>query len=124
MRDLNRNKQTIYYALYQGKQKTYDADGYYTGEPLSQYSAPVEMKANVSPAKGTSDVEQFGVSEDYTKTIVTTDLTCPIDEMSRLWVDTPATDESGAVLPHNYAVIRVAKSINSITYAVKEVSTS
>lgn len=116
MRALSRNKQTFYYALYQGETPATDEDGYYTGESEVTFSAPVKMKANISPARGEADVELFGVSEQYSKTIVTSDMRCPIDTMSRLWVGI-STDE-----PYNYVVVRVAKSLNSITYAIREVS--
>lgn len=48
--------------------------------------------------------------------IVTTDMSCPISEDTVLWIGkTPTTDD------YNYVVSRVAKSINSISIAVREV---
>jgi len=82
------------------------------------YGNPVEMAINVSAARGTSDVEQFGINAIYSKTMVTNDMSCPIAESTRLWVGIPTTE------PHNYVVTSVAKSINSITYAIKEVVVS
>lgn len=116
MRALQRNKQTFYYALYLGATESVDEDGYYTGEMTSSYSTPVEARANISPARGEADVELFGITEQYTKTIVTTDMNCPIDTTSQLWIGIPITE------PYNYVVVRVAKSLNSITYAIREVS--
>lgn len=118
MRILNRNKQSFYYALYDKMEDTYDEYGNITGEPVKKYSTPVLMKANISPAKGTADVEQFGIDANYTKKIVTDEMGCPIDENSILWIGKATTE------PHNYVVSMVARSINSITYAVKEVKTS
>lgn len=118
MRTLNRNKQTFYYALYEGDEETYDEYGNITGEPVKKYSDPIMMRANISPAKGTADVEQFGIDADYTKTICTDEVGCPIDENSILWIGTSTTET------HNYVVSRVARSINSVTYAVREVKTS
>ena len=63
------------------------------------------------------ELEQFGTNANYTRTITTTDMACPIDENTRLWIDAPT---SGA---HDYVVTMVAKSINSITYAVLKVDT-
>ena len=117
MKALSRNKQKIYYALYLGETEIQE-DGYYTGERQVSYSDPVEMKANVSPARGEADVQIFGVTENYTKTIVTTDMGCPIDTMSRLWIGVEPTS------PYNFVVVRVAKSLNSIAYAIREVSAS
>ena len=125
MRSLSRNKQKIYYSLYLGKTPIIDEDGNLTGEYILSYDTPVEYQINVSAAHGTADVDQFGINTIYTKTMVTNDMTCPITETTRLWVGKEATvtaDEVTTVTPHNYVVVSVAKSINSITYAIKEVS--
>ena len=45
MRTLNRNKQTIFYALYEGNEESYDEYGNVTGEPVIKYSDPIEFKA-------------------------------------------------------------------------------
>ena len=127
MRSLSRNKQTIYYALYQDKVAVKDEYGNATGEYVTSYGTPTEFRINVSAARGTADVEQFGINAIYTKTMVTNDLTCPITETSRLWIGKPAFETVGeetTVTNHNYVVTAVAKSINSITYAIKEVVVS
>lgn len=125
MRSLARNKQKIYYALYDKKTEIKDEYGNSTGEYEVTYKTPVEYHINVSAARGTSDVEQFGINTDYSKTMVTNDLSCPIDEYTALWIDKEAFETVGqvtTVTPHNYVVRMVARSINSITYAIKEVS--
>ena len=71
---------------------------------------------NVSASRGVASEEMFGISTNYTKVLVTDDVNCPIDEHSILWIDKPVTG------PHDYVVVRVAKSLNSIAYAVLEVS--
>ena len=121
MRSLTRNKQRIFYSLYTGKQEVRDEWGNLVSEPVLTYDTPVEYYINVSAARGTADVEQFGINTAYTKTMVTNDLTCPIDETTRLWVGKEPTD-NGVEVPHNYVVVMVARSVNSITYAIKEVS--
>jgi len=125
MRSLVRNKQKIYYALYDKKEIQRDEYGNETGEPVITYNNPVEYHINVSAARGTADVEQFGINLNYSKSMVTNDLTCPITETTRLWIDKEAYETVGEVTtitPHNYVVVSVARSINSITYAIKEVS--
>lgn len=120
MKALARNKQTLYYATYSGLESDYDAYGNYTGQLSPSYSSPVEVRMNISPAKGTADLEQFGISEQYDKVLVTDDMDCPITETSILWIDTtPGTTENPN--PYNYAVVRVAKSLNSISFAVRKV---
>jgi len=125
MRSLERNKQKIYYSLYSGKTPVLDEYGNQTGEYELTYATPVEYMINVSAARGTADVEQFGINTNYTKTMVTNDLSCPIDETTRLWINRVPSETVGEVVttyPHNYVVVSVAKSINSVTYAIREVS--
>lgn len=120
MRSLARNKTPIYYALYNGDTEATDADGLYTGETTSSYSEPVEIRASVSAARGTSDIDLFGVNVSYSKTVIVDDMSCPIDEHSRLWIDRTPSDGT----PHNYEVVMVARSLNHITYAVQQVDFS
>jgi hypothetical protein len=117
MLSLTQNKQTIYYALYENRTDIIK-DGLKTGSKEKTYSDPVAFRCNVSPARGVADEEQFGINTDYDRTIVTTVMDCPIQEDSILWVGIPTTEA------HNYRVIRKAVSLNSIVYAIKEVSKS
>ena len=56
--------------------------------------------------------------------IVTDDLSCPIDENTVLFIDKePEYDDNGNPL-YDYIVKRVAKSLNSISYAVSKVTVS
>lgn len=118
MRCLKRNLQTVYYALLEDSTEETDEYGNVIGQFEKDYSDPVAIKMNVSAARGTVDVEQFGINANYSRTLVTDNLNCPITESSILWIG-KSTDE-----PYNYAVVGVAKSINSITYAIKEVIVS
>lgn len=124
MRCLKRNEQTLYYALYLGKTELIDEYGNATGQFEKTFSEPIRCRMNVSSARGVAELEQFGVDTKYTKTLVTDDMSCPIDENTVLWIDrTPTTQIDGdtVVNPHNYIVSQVARSLNSITFAVKEV---
>lgn len=117
MKALARNRQTIYYALYKSKEKLYDSYGLYTGDHIITYESPVAIEMNVSPAKGMADVEMFGVNTNYAKVLVTDDMSCPIDETTVLWIGhAPNLNADN----YNYRVAKVAKSLNSITYAVAE----
>ena len=118
MKTLKRNKQKIYYALYGSTTPILDDDGMDTGETQLGYGAPVVAWMNVSANKGEASVEPFGVDLDYTKTLMTDDINCPIEETSRLWIGREPSE------PYNYAVVKVAKSLNHIQYAVKEVEVS
>lgn len=119
MRTLERNKQTIYYALYEGKKPLTDDYGNPTGEYEVLYSKPVPLKINVSAARGEYSTRQFGEMENYEKILVTDDTNLPISETSILWIDSLETTK-----PHDYIVKKVAKSLNSVSYAVSKVSVS
>lgn len=139
MNTLKRNRQPFYYCLYSGTTTMYDDYGNETGESIVTYAAPVLMEANISQATGRSTTEQFGNLENYDKVIVTCDLNCPIDENSVLFIGkepefteivnhiptaTTTTDETVLVPLYNYTVGRVAKSLNSISIAVRKVEVS
>lgn len=141
MRCLDRNKTTFFYALYVGKEPILDDDGNECGEYRTVYSAPVRMGANISPANGSTQSEPFGSSVQYDKVIVTDDTDCPIDERSVLFIDNLADtvlhDEYGNLIctesdvplqirdfQFDYIVKKVARSQNSISYAVSRVEVS
>ena len=115
MRTLDRNKQLIYYANLIGEADVIDEYGQFTGETTTEYSEPMPLRVNVSPARGEASIELFGTDLNYSKTIVT-NKDYGINENSIMWVDKPTTE------PHNYIVVSVAKSINSISYAIREVN--
>lgn len=124
MKTMERNKQSLFYLLYDRKEPVTDEDGNETGEDIVAYKPAVLLRANVSAATGASQVEQFGNFAGYDKVIVTDDLTCPIDENTVLFIDkAPEYDDSGRPL-YDYVVKRVAKSLNSISYAVSKVTVS
>lgn len=132
MRDLNRNKQLIWYALYRGREEVLDSNGYSTGQYALTYADPVKVKLNVSAARGETATRQFGEEDNYDKIIVSADAKFPVDEYSVLWIDkTPQLDRQGklvndgsgnVVTPHDYTVERVARGLNGVSYAVRKVN--
>lgn len=143
MKILERNARPFYYCLFREKTPIIDEYGNETGESILTYAEPVQMYANISQATGQSNTEQFGNLENYDKVIVTHDLNCPIDENSVLFIDkAPEYGESVTVdyqesdtlfgndtatpitvsvpLP-DYIVRRVAKSLNSVSIAIRKV---
>ena len=124
MKTLNRNKSPFWYLLYDRKVSAKDEYGNETGEGIVFYKSAVAMSANISAATGSAQVEQFGNFAGYDKVIVTDDRSCPIDENTVLFIDKkPQYDEDGKPL-YDYMVRRVAKSLNSISYAVSKVTVS
>lgn len=133
MKCMNRNKVSFFYALYKSREPILNTQGRATGQYKLIYGKPIEERANVSAAKGEMQTEQFGESETYDKVIVM-ELGTPINEYSRLWVDTmPQLDEDGSlaldekgeiITPHDYVVKKVAKSLNSVSFAISKVTVS
>ena len=122
MKTLERNKRSFWYALYQDAEEIIDEYGNGTGDYKPIYSDPVQMYANISPATGYSQTEQFGNLDSYDKVIVTDWLDCPIDENAVLFIDKEPEHNTEDDLMYDYIVMRVAKSINSISIAVRKVN--
>lgn len=118
MRDLNRNKRSIYYALRTGEEVVYDEYGNETGESSPVYGDPVELRCNVSAASGADVVQAFGNFTNYNRAVCVADSRCPIDEHTVVWF---GVDPS---LPHNYIVVLKADSKNGVLYALQEVTVS
>ena len=116
MRCLKINQRTIHYALYTGKTAETDTDGNFTGDYVETYGTPVALRINVSPAKRYTAIEPFGEESDYTHTMVTDDMNCPITETSLIWIGIPTTDKA------NFRVVKVARSLNHITYDLEEIA--
>lgn len=99
-----------------------DEDGNETGTK-TVYAPPVRMRANISPAAGAAQVEQFGNLPSYDRVILTDDLRCTIDETTVLFIDKEPEYDGERPL-YDYIVRRVAKSKNLISIAVSRVTVS
>ena len=136
MRSLKKNHQPLYYSTYAGQQTIYKRDE--NGEIIyadeektipveigvrAGYNNPVLFHANISAGKGSAQEDVFGKDVDYTRTISTSDLTLPIDELSIVWIENkPVYLEDGIVDPNSadYKVAaRPAKSLNQLMIALK-----
>lgn len=121
MKCLTRNKTKFHYSLLTDTEEILDEYGNESGESRLVYGEPVSAYANISPAKGTAQNEQFGNDLKYDKVIVTDDINCPIGEDSILFIDkTPECDDDGNYL-YDYIVKGIAKSLNSVSIAVEKV---
>lgn len=123
MKIMNRNKRPFWYLLYQGTELGKDANGYETGEKNVKYAGPVKMEANISPAAGYAQIQQFGQFISYDKVIITDDMTCPIDENAVLFIDKKPEYKDGRPL-YDYVVKQIAKSLNLVSIAVSKVNVS
>jgi hypothetical protein len=116
MRDSERNKSTIYYALRNVKE---EKDEWGNTKGVTTYGKPTKLKISVSSDKGEASAEAFGADIKYERQMSTHNMSCPIDEFSRLWLDGRSTEET-----HNYEVAAVSKSLNCIRYAIRRVNVS
>lgn len=123
MKCMDRNKSECWYLLYDGKTMNMSDDGYETGQMSVKYKDAVKMLANISPASGAAQVEQFGQFVSYDKVIVTDDMSCPISEDTVPFVD-KEPEYDGEKPLYDYVVKRVAKSLNSISIAISKVNVS
>lgn len=140
MRTLNKNKQTMYYALLDKEVPIYDLDEdgnikyieidgvqvpVETGETRIVYSNPVEFKGNITMSGGESQAAEFGLNlGDYSAVLVLDKNSIPIDETSLVWFETePKINPDGTVDQYSadYTVVKVAPSINVDRYALKKV---
>lgn len=132
---MDANKRTFWYALYSSESplrvnaveepQRGGATLYETGENVVTYSAPVECRANISPAGGSTMVELFGNDERYDKILAFDENSFPpIDENSVLCIDkTPSYDAHDRLI-YDYVVRKVAKSLHHVFVAVSKVAVS
>lgn len=124
MKCLKRNKQKFAFSDFLGKTPIVDSEGRRTGEYTVSYSEPIYIEANISPAGGEMSVQQFGTDLQYDKVIVSDDTTLSISENTVLFVDVPPQfDDTGRPI-YDYIVKKVAKSLNSVAYAISKVKVS
>ena len=116
MRDCVKNRRPIWYAL---RNVSTDKDDWGNTHDVTTYSEPTEMKISISANKGEASAQAFGADLQYDREMITHDMSCPIDEYSRLWLDGRSTKET-----HNYEVAAVSKSLNCVRYAIRRVNVS
>lgn len=136
MRILARNKQPIWYANPTGSTYSTDSNGLKTGEKVISYGTAVKAMmsmaissgANNLGSQGIAEVEPYGITTGYTHRAVTEDLNCTMGEESRVWfgiLPTRTVTKNGVstevAVPHNFEVVRKAKSLNHLIYYLKEV---
>lgn len=128
MRLMERNKQTFWYARYEGKFPVteIDEDGNLlaTGEYLTKYTEPTAYRGSISPASGTTAQEVFGTADGYDKVILVANPFLSIDEYCVVWLDDSPFGGKGRDVPYNYTVKRIARSLNYCAIAVQKVDVS
>ena len=120
MRGANRNKQLFWYALYSGKEPTYDEYGNENGWNVI-YTNPEMERGNISPGTGEAVAQLFGYDDTYDHMIGPLPIDTPIDEYAVLWIDCePNLAQDGSLAlngngrpetPYDHIVRRVARSL-------------
>lgn len=140
MRTLNKNKQTMYYALLDKEVPVYDVDEngdiiyieidgvivpVETGDTRIVYSEPVPFKGNISMSGGESQEAEFGINtSDYSAVLVVDKELLPITETSRIWYESePQHGQDGYVDEYSadYTVVKPAPSLNGERFVLKKV---
>lgn len=115
MRVMERNKQPFWYALCTNEVTPVYKDGYDTGVRELGFTEPMIARANISPARGRSDLDNIGITDNTLVSLALDDMKCPITTSTRLWIGIPPVGN------HNYIVERVARSRNFIVIEAREV---
>jgi len=147
VRLLARNKQTLWFANPSASAWVTDENGLKTGEKTITYGTPQSAKmsiaissgANNLGSQGMAELEMYGIATGYTHRATTEDMNCAMGEESIIWFGVPherilqqtveingetQTVETTELLPHNFQVVRKAKSLNHLIYYLKEVDVS
>ena len=119
MRTVQRDKRPVAYAFYAGRTELTDDNGDFTGEYEVSYTTPVKTLMNVSGGRGQADVALFGLTQNFSRTAVTDDLTTNWVTEMVFWVERNPDTE-----PFNYRVAAVARTVNQVVLALEEVDVS
>ena len=147
VRLLERNKTELWFANPTGSTWVLDNNGLKTGEKTITYGTPksammsvaISSGANNLGSQGMAGLERYGIDTGYTHRAATEDMNCELSEDSIVWYGIPhertiqttqtvngeeQTVSETVLFPHNFKVVRKAKSLNHLIYYLKEVDVS
>ena len=137
MRVLARNKQDIWFdnRIKNATVMVEDRNGNKTGEKAQAYTEPVKARMSMAISSGANNLgsqgmvtlDPYGITTAYTHKAITEDMTCTMDEESRVWYGIEPVQTVGGQevpVPHNFKVVRKAKSLNHLIFYLKEVDVS
>lgn len=138
MRQLRKNKQTMYYAMFDENLTEYEKDAngniIYTeidGELIPAksgvkpgYSTAVQFKANIGVNSGETKEAEYGLNvSDYDAVISANKGELPLTEQTLIWhKSTVAYDASERVIPESadYKVVAIKTSLNEERFILKK----
>ena len=122
MRTLNKNKQTIYYALLKDREtestkETIVVDGQTVtideGDYTIVYDTPTPFSANISFSGSDSVDVEFGIDMSAYDAVIVTDMKAiPITETSLIWFETEPPEDENDGSTADYSVVAVRHSLN------------
>lgn len=134
MRVLSRNKQDIWFdnLIKNATVLIEDRNGNKTGEKQQAYTDPVKARMSMAISSGANNLgsqgmvtlDPYGITTAYTHKVITEDMSCTMDEESRVWYGIePFIEVNGEQVkqPYNFRVVRKAKSLNHLIFYLKEV---
>ena len=127
--------------------KTGEKEQTYGTPQRMKASMSISSGANNLGSQGMVTLDPYGLTTAYTHNAITEDMNCPLDEEALVWYErTPTvtetrtrtveetidgevtthtiTEEVEVPVPHNFVVVRKAKSLNHLIYYLKEVDVS
>lgn len=143
MRTLKRNKQKIFYALYEGEGPEYKLDNEgnrivlytdeegnviydETGATEKKYSVPVSFYGNIAMSSGEVQAVEFGVDvSNYDAILVVGKDALPLTETSLIWFYTkPQIDAYGEVDENSadFSIVQIKPSLNETKYILKRLN--
>lgn len=140
MRNLEKNKQKLFYSLQDKEVPIYELDEngdvvyveidgkkvpVETGDKRMVYSKPKEFLGNITTSGGESVSVEFGIDKaDYSAILVVDKEELPITETSLIWHETePVMDEYGTVdeKSADYTVKKISPTLNTEKYLLDKV---
>lgn len=124
MRNLEINKSKLYVLNYKGEEQVVNSDDKYTGEVAIAYTKPIMFMGHISSARGSSQVEMFGVDVNYDKSILITKdefKKLKITENSVFFIDKKPTYDNDKTPLYDYRISRIAETVNEVAIAIKRV---
>ena len=122
MKVLKRNCITVFYALVDSEEDTYDEYGNLTGSPKLTYKAPIRARMAFGTRNGGIEITAHGLENNYEQVLLTDDLSCPIADGTILWIGKCPMDGEGKMTPHTHIVKAIIPSLNNIAYRIAEVA--
>lgn len=114
MRDLERNKQKIYFSTYGSYSGTDE-----WGNVVDGYGSPLEYKIQVTAGKSEEDTQVYGSNVNYERELFTSDIDCPIGDKTRLWINRDSSKS------HNYIVVAEPMvGLDFLKYPIRKVNVS